>query len=333
MLRVLKSIKLSINKNSLIATFVFVVILCLVLNPYKYLNTCYNAIIIFGKNILPALFPFMFFSKILTSTGYVEKLSKHLNKLTSTLYRVPAISGYIFLMSIISGYPLGAKITADIYEKGLISREEAHRVCSFTSNSGPMFIVGTVGTAMLANSKIGYILLFSHILGSLINGFIYRNYVPKNNFFENKQAKESIKTKETISDFMQNSIISCLMVGGYIVIFFVLTEVISSVGIINPLVYLLQKIGVQADVSKGTIFGVFEITNGCNILSTCNCSVLLKATLCSFVISFGGLAVAFQGFNFLNKFNISKKFYFAQKLTHATLSAIITFLICIIFGI
>lgn len=311
-------------KNFLIAFLVCVIISCLVINPSKYIFVCLNGILIFSKNILPALFPFIFFTKLLTSTGYVEYVSKYLSKFTKIMYNCPAISSYVFLMSILSGYPLGAKITADLYQQGIITREEAHRICSFTSNSGPMFIVGTVGVGMLCNAHAGYIILISHIISALINGLIYRKYAPK--FMDIKPILNNPTTSIDfkLSQCMENSIISVLLIGGYIAIFFIITEVLASLNIFYPIIKFLEIFGVDSEISTGIINGIFEITNGCKTLSAINANINIKTILCSFVIGFGGLAVAFQGLNFLESFKISKKFFFVQKITHALISTTIT---------
>jgi nucleoside recognition membrane protein YjiH len=80
-------------------------------------------------------------------------------------------------MSVLSGYPVGAKLTADFYEKGLITKGQACRITTFTSTSGPLFIVGTVGIGMFHSAKLGIIILLSHFIGAILNGLIYRKYM------------------------------------------------------------------------------------------------------------------------------------------------------------
>lgn len=327
MIKKLVSNKLNI-KNLIFALMLCLIIACLVANPNRYIKVCLEGILVFGKNILPALFPFIFFTKLLTSTGYVEHISNHLSPITKKLYNAPAISAYVFLMSILSGYPLGAKITADLYEKGEISREEAHRICSFTSNSGPMFIIGTVGVGMMANAKIGYIILISHIISALLNGTIYKKYTPKYVELTLPAPSQNKKKDLTLSECMENSIISVLLIGGYIAIFFIITEILSALNIFYPVIKLLEMLGIEGSISTGVINGLFEITNGCKSISVLDINVKLKTILASFIISFGGLAVAFQGLTFLDKFKISKRFFFLQKFTQAIISTVITIILC-----
>ena len=129
---------------------------------------------------------------------------------------------------------------------------------------------------------------------------------------------------------MESSILSVLLIGGYVAIFFVIAEIINSLHIFSPIISLLSKIGIDAKLSQGVINGIFEITNGCKTLSLSSAPLKIKTILSSFVVSFGGLAVAFQGLAFLNKFQISKKFFFAQKVTQAIISVLITIALCAI---
>ena len=317
-------------KNFFLMIFCILCVVCLAINPVKYISTCLNGILIFGKNLLPAMLPFIFFTKLLTSTGYVANFSKVFSPITKKLYNSPAVSSYVFLMSVLCGYPMGAKITADLYSEGLISREDAHRICSFTSNSGPMFIIGTVGGGMLLSTTAGYVILLSHILSALINGLIYRKYSPKKLNYE--MEKITVLTPNNpdkkLSSCMENSIMSVLLIGGYVAIFFVITEMLNSLQIFAPITSLLSKIGIDKNLSQGVINGIFEITNGCKTISTASVGLKLKTILCSFVVSFGGLAVAFQGLSFLNKFKISKSFFFLQKFTQALISILLTIVLC-----
>ena len=43
----------------------------------------------------------------------------------------------------------------------IISKEESERLLSFTNNSGPLFILATVGISLFGNKKIGIITIIS----------------------------------------------------------------------------------------------------------------------------------------------------------------------------
>lgn len=84
------------------------------------------------------------------------------------------VGAYAMLMGIISGYPIGAKIVTNFRENGMCSKEECERLLAFTNNSGPLFIIGTVGISLFGNSLIGVLLFITHLLACLTVGFIFR---------------------------------------------------------------------------------------------------------------------------------------------------------------
>ena len=75
----------------------------------------------------------------------------------------------------------GAKIACDFREKNILSKEECERLLSFTNNSGPLFIIGTIGINLFGNTVIGILLFITHILSCITVGIIFRfwkkNYI------------------------------------------------------------------------------------------------------------------------------------------------------------
>ena len=79
-------------------------------------------------------------------------------------------------MSILSGYPVGSRIVADLYSNGSLGRAEAERLSYLCSTSGPMFILGSVGSAMFGDGKAGAILFASHLFGVLSVFFPHKTF-------------------------------------------------------------------------------------------------------------------------------------------------------------
>ena len=213
-------------KNKIIISiFILIILFAIIISPEKYIAVSYNAILVWSKILLPALFPFFVFTKLLTSLGVVEKLSSNFKNISYKLYKTKPISSYIFCMSILTGYPVGSKLTYDLYCNGNLSKEDAKKCVTFTSNSGPMFIVGTVGIGMLNNNICGYIILASHIIGSLLNGLLYRNVKTDENYTKND--KNIVKNGNfSLSNSILDSISSILLIGGIMVIAFIIIEII-----------------------------------------------------------------------------------------------------------
>lgn len=303
--------------NSIILSLlIFALLVAMVAQPQTYMQETLNALIVWATVLLPSLLPFVLYTKFLTMLGMIDPISKLFAPFTKKFYNVGGISSFVYLMSIMSGYPVGAKLTSDLYIDGKINRGEAQRLITFCANCGPMFLIGTVGVGLLANKTSGYILLISHFIGALLNGLIYRKYK-----LDDTTKISNSKTHQTEDDALSNSVISSaksmFIVGAYVVVFFVLIKFLNTILPIE-----------QNSIWGALINGFLEITHGCKDISTLALSNNLKTILCCFVASFGGIATGLQSITFLKKIDMKFCFFVTFKLTHAIISTIICTLIC-----
>ncbi len=195
----------NLSKMILSALIIFF-ILNMIVSPAKFIAQGLNGISAWAFNVLPSVLPFMFFTKALSSLGQMEKLTRPFQRVTKTLFNTPPISFYTFFMAILSGYPVGSKMIADLYMQGKITKDEAFRMSAFCSTSGPMFIIGAVGVSMFKSSIIGYILFISHVLSAFLNGLIYRKLGCKDK--KDRQNKKDKSHIEKIANQNENDNIS-----------------------------------------------------------------------------------------------------------------------------
>jgi len=92
----------------------------------------------------------------------------------------------------LSGFPSNARNTKTLYDKKMITKEEASHILMFTHFSNPLFILSTLAIFFLHNKKLGIIILLSHYLSNIIIGIILR---PKNNFKD--LSYQDIKKRES----------------------------------------------------------------------------------------------------------------------------------------
>ena len=134
------------------------------------------------------------------------------------LFNIRGEGSFAFIMGILSGYPMGAKIAANFRQNNICSKVECERLLSFTNNSGPLFISG--------NSTIGFLLLFTHLLASISVGFLFRfwkkndskNFISSSSNIKNRTIKLS-SLGEIIGNSIKSSINTILMIGGFVVLF------------------------------------------------------------------------------------------------------------------
>ncbi len=293
----------------------------MVIEPDLYINGAIGGLKLFVYKVFPSLFPFFFITRILTMLGVGEYLSRCLSKPLKYVYNVPPISGYIFVLSILSGYPVGAKLVSDYLKNGLIDKEDATAIISFTSTSGPMFILGTVGVGMLDNYKAGLIILVSHLISAMVNGVLYRK--SKFNVYERTLLQEEA-TNSLFNDALRSSVDSILLVGANIIILNVFLIALKRIGAIDLVAELFVLIGGDKMISTGIAFGLVEITQGISILSQYTQNIKDIIVISSVIISFGGVSVMMQSMSFLSKVEIKTSYYLITKISQAIIAYVIT---------
>lgn len=224
---------------------------------------------------------------------------------------------------------VGAKIVVNLKKKNILTLEEAERLLAFTNNSGPLFIVGTVGISLLNDVRIGYILLISHLLSCIIVGIVFRNW--KNNKKSTpKSFKNEIKNEvkinelgEVLSNSIKNSIETITMIGGFIVLFSVIISILNSSKVFEISHLLCSRFNISEQIGNGIVTGIIELTNGLKELALVP---ITKISICiiSSLIGFGGLSIFFQVYSIISKEKISIKTYLYGKILQGFFSFIIT---------
>ncbi len=227
-------------------------------------------------------------------------------------------------MSVLSGYPMGAKIVGDLKRSGDISLNEAKRLMSFCSTSGPAFMVSAVGAGMLGSGLLGGIIAVSHYAGALINGLVYGRLLgrdPSGGMTALKSQAPDKGLQESFTDAILLSFRSLGIVLAYIVLFMFVTDLLHMCGVFSL---------VESPALRALVKGFFEMTVGCGAVAECtSITASVKCVLCSAIMSWGGLSVLGQSMSMLSGTGISIKYLFVSKLTHGLFAAAAAFIICL----
>ena len=115
------------------------------------------------------------------------------------------------------------------------------------------------------------------------------------------------------------------MVGGFITIFYLVTEVLSVLNIISFISKILASVLSFTHISEQEIsailFGLTEVTHGVKDLSTLGLN--LAPTICG-LISFSGISIIMQSMTFLKQAKIKTRTFVIFKCV----SMIISYFIC-----
>lgn len=318
------------NRKLLLPTIFSLFILLLILNPRDSINSCINGAKLFFFSVFPSIFPFIVFCNMLIAYNGIYFYSKFLGKILCKPLKLSKNSSIVLLISALCGYPLGAKYSCDLLEKKAISYNECERLLNIASNPSPLFITGTIGVVLLNSNISGIIILLSTYISCIVMGIILPSN--NNNFIENNINTYKIYNIKSFGKILKESIneaiITCGSIMGFIIIFSVITDIIKSSIVLNTAVRFISSIiKVPQDIIFSTIVGSIEMTNGCKFVSSTSSSLILKITLISFLTCFSGFSIIAQVYSFTSKFNFPLKKYVGRKLIQALLCAVISFII------
>ena len=306
----------------------------------------FSMLLAFGKNynsavtdglklwvacVIPSLFPYFFITAILSSLSVTKNLSNKLTPLTKNLFNTSGATGYAFFMSLISGYPVGAKTVSDLKKSNLISNAEAVRASAFCSTSSPMFLISSVGGFMFENKTFGFVLFLVHLLSAILTGVIFSFYKRKEKFNPPKTFNKNT-AENLLYESVYSAVTSVLIVGGLITVFYLLTEVLFSLKVLSPIINLFSTLFNDQNISKGIVFGLFECTKGLKELSLSGIN-FYTLPICAFLSGFGGLSVIMQSLAYLKSAKIKTAPFILAKLTMAVIGFILGLILSFIFGI
>lgn len=301
----------------------------IVQNPKLCIDSALNGVKLFFNSVFPSLFPFLVIVNIIIAFNGISIYSKFLGPLLCRPLKLPSCCSIVLIVSLLCGYPLGAKYTVQLYEKRLINLKTSQRLLSIASNASPLFIIGSVGTSMLCNTYLGYILLISNMVSCFFIGIITKPKI----FNMDSNGISEISTEETnIGNALRNgiddAIKTSLMVGGFVTIFSVFINIIKNNAILDIAFSNNFLSSSTKNILSSFFVGTIEMTNGTYTMSICNEPTITKLIVISFLISFSGLSIISQVYSFTYKHPMSIIKYIKYKIFQGCISSSIA---CIMY--
>ncbi len=319
------------------------IILGIIIYPENAYNASLNGLNLWFNVVCPSLLPFFICLDILIKLGLMNFLAIAFQPVMSFLFNMPGEGAFAFIMSISSGYPVGAKIIAKLRKEKICSKIECQRMINFCSTSGPLFIIGAVSIGILKNPSIASTLLIAHYLSAIIIGFLMRFYNKdkashkssiKNNFLielSKYKNKSSIPLGQIIAESIINSINLILLIGGYIILFSVISNTIQETGLIKTIAHALNSLFnkdiVSSNICHVLFTGILEVVNGVKEAASLNIPYLIKIAMISFFIGFGGLSVNAQVSGIIYETDINFPLYLIIKVIQGVIAAALTLLL------
>ena len=274
-------------------------------------NGAINGLKIACYIIIPSIFPFTVCSVFFQKSGGLLWLSSKLNKFTNTVFRLSGTEFSVVFISLLGGYPIGAKIADELYKSGEIDKSTCEKLLRFCINPSPAFIISVVGIKILNSFLAGVILFVSNLTACLIlNGFFT---VKK----DKKPEKHTVKQNITLSDAFVESVYSATEITINICAFVVLFSSVAEV----------LKLALNGSLVYSYLCPLLEISFGINEIG----SLGIPAHAYSFLLCFGGISTLCQVKQTAINIKPTFKFLIFYRLIHSFFATAISFILFKIF--
>lgn len=306
-------ITVKLKKSLFAAAGIAVSVYFLFTAPYAVSKGVTDGLKVCFYTVIPSLFPFMVLSSYVVKSDVLAPAYKIISPLTKFLFHQPPCAAPVIIMSLIGGFPVGAKMTASLLEGGQITENQAKRLNMFCINGGPAFVITAVGAFMLSSVRAGIIMYVSLCMSSLIIGVI-------SSFFDDKTVVDtrvkrlSQSPLAALSSAVSDSVQSILGICAWIVIFGAITGCIE-IHITNKNLFTALSC-------------ILEVTDGCALIAG-----KLPITVLTAVIGFGGICVHCQIFSYISKSGLKYSRFFTGRALNAALSSLICHLLLMIFPV
>ncbi|MFF2481788.1 sporulation integral membrane protein YlbJ [Paenibacillus sp. NPDC058071] len=332
------------------------IVLLMAFFPASTLESSLRGLSIWWQVLFPALFPFFVISELLLGFGIVHFFGKLLDPFMRPLFRLPGIGSFVVAMGYVSGYPVGARLTAQLWEQKLVNRAEGERLVAFTTTSDPIFLIGAVSVGFFHNASLAPVLAAAHYGGALVIGFLMRYHdrrapisgmlVETSHAAKSRQRSrigQAIKAMhearlldgrslgKLLQDAIQSALRLMIVVGGLVVFFSVVMEMLTKTGLIEALAQALRQLfrtfGLPGRLADAPIFGLFEVTLGAREAGGDHGALMHQTALAAWILSWGGLSVHAQVISLLSRTDIRYRPLFLSRLAHAFIAMLLVYVL------
>ena len=127
---------------------------------------------------------------------------------------------------------------------------------------------------------------------------------------------------------VKDSMNSMLLIGGYVIIFTVIINLLLDSSVFNyTILGISSSLKINPDLVKGLLAGIIELTNGCYIVSNLDIDLIYKVLIINFLIGWGGFSINSQAISFISQTDLSVGIYLLSKILHGILASFYTYII------
>ncbi|NKI24913.1 nucleoside recognition domain-containing protein [Paenibacillus dendritiformis] len=313
-------------------------VLCIIAYPDKSFQASLQGLKVWWTIIFPALLPFLILSEMLKAYGWVHGIGVLLDPFMRTLFRLPGIGGWAWSVGWTAGYPAGAEAVVRLRKDNELSRLEAERLLGLAHAASPIFMIAVVGVGFLQQAELGLVLAAVHWISSLLMMLIVRwaaafhpasapvpvrrtaSAAPQPLWKRMLQAMEQAHRRDgrafgrLLGDAVTSSVQTLMMIGGYIMMFSVIVQVL--------------RLAVPQEFGAYLLNGLFEVNLGAYSLGSASFrSPLVQTALIGAVIAWSGISAHLQVHSLTRGTDLRYSRFLLMRLLHAGSAFLLTFVL------
>ncbi len=293
---------------------VLVLFLAMLFSPKAVFEGAESGLLLWFQVVFPTLFPFMLVSGLMLSGGGLVVISRIFGRLFSTLFATSPNGSFAVIAGFLCGYPMGAKVSADLVRSGRISRDEGAYLLSFCNNTSPIFIMNFIVWKTFDREELMIPTLLILIgVPAFLSLFFRRFYLKGRKKFSDLSDKKKNNVKllnfEMLDSCLADSFESIVKVGLYIIFFSILIALPGKLSAGHPLL--------------AGILPALEMTNGILMIHKAAPDLTVSYPLILGLTSFGGFCSAAQTKCMLKAASLPILPYIIQKLTAAAAASLL----------
>ena len=279
------------------------------------IQTCLNSLV-------PSLMTFMTVASFIADSECADVLAKALGRPIRLLFNLPENCAKAVILSMLGGYPCGAKIISDMLKNGETDPKTAQRMLRFCINASPAYIVSAIGIGLFGSARIGAVICISHLMSSLMMGIAFRGKkITEKPYIKQQRPKASESFVKAVFD----SATAMVYISGFTITFSVVLTLLDKTGITQTFITLLQPLIHSEETSRSILYILFDVVAGSR--SCVDCPPLTALLLSSASVSLGGMSIWAQTAFYLSGHRISFFDLISFRLLHAVLTATTTYII------
>ena len=277
--------------------------------PVETFHGATNGLLLWFQTLLPTLLPFMILSNLLIRTNCVFYISRAIRPLIQKIFSVSDDACYAVLIGFLCGYPMGAKVIADLLNTNRITRKEGQYLLSFCNNTSPMFIISYIVMQTFQDESLLLVTILVLFLSPILCSFVFRKF-----YDISPTSSSALRSKNSIcfdfqmfDDAIMNGFETITKVGGYMILF----SILFTLGENLPIKFLLP---------------ILEISNGIPLILKLSSKFNLIYSFVLGLTSFGGLCAVAQTNSMIQNTGLRVFPYIIQKLITASVTSLLAFL-------